>query len=136
MNIVLLLILLIFAYRYVRFLGKRSYYRKMVMALEEIYRKQAWEKNALELASAYMMVQRYKDAYNLFAAVLDKYPTPNAETIRQNMKFCEKPLPWSQGLRNHNMGYWHDRMILLFGSRRCVMLSQDAYTATDNYGKY
>ena len=95
------------------------------------------EQSALELASAYMQVQRYADAYNAFASVLMKYKyTPNTQDIKANMEFCKKPLPWSQKLRNHDMGYWHNFMLYRFGGRRKVMLSQDVYIATDNFIQY
>ena len=52
------------------------------------------------------------------------------------MEFCKKPLPWSQKLRNHDMGYWHNFMLYRFGGRRKVVLSQDVYIATDIFIQY
>lgn len=86
------------------------------------------EQSSLELASAYMQVQRYADAYNAFVSVLTTYNySTNTQDIKVNMGFCKKPLPWSKKLKNHDMGYWHNFMLYRFGRRRKVMLSQDIY---------
>jgi hypothetical protein len=109
----------------------------MVIVAEHSDEKFKTEQSALELASAYMEVQRYADAYSVFASVLAKYRnTPNSADIMGNMEFCKKPLPWSGELRNHKMGYWHNFMLYRFGGSRRVMLSQDIYIATDNFIQY
>lgn len=109
----------------------------MVIVAEHRHERLQTEQSALELASAYMQVQRYADAYNAFASFLMKYKyTPNTQDIKANMEFCKKPLPWSKKLRNHDMGYWHNFMLYRFGGRRKVMLSQDVYIATDNFIQY
>ena len=106
----------------------------MVIVAEHRFSQFQTEQSALELASAYMQVQRYADAYNVFGSVLMKYLyTPNASDIKTNMDFCQKPLPWPQKLRNHNMSYWHNFMLTRLGRRRKVMLSHDLYIATDNF---
>lgn len=104
----------------------------MVVVIEHIYVNNKTEQSALELASAYMQVQRYEDAYNMFASILRKNPNSyNASDISLNMEFCKKPLPWSSGLHNHNMGYWHNFMLVRFGGRRKIMISDNSYIATD-----
>ena len=134
MKLFLFVLFLFWLYHYWRFTGKRKYYKKMVIVAEHRFSQFQTEQSALELASAYMQVQRYADAYNVFGSVLMKYLyTPNASDIKINMDFCQKPLPWSQKLRNHNMSYWHNFMLTRFGRRRKVMLSHDLYIATDHF---
>ena len=137
MKLFLFVLFLFWLYHYWRFTGKRKYYKKMVIVAEHRHERLQTEQSALELASAYMQVQRYADAYNAFASVLMKYKyTPNLQDIKANMEFCKKPLPWSKKLRNHDMGYWHNFMLYRFGGRRKMMLSQDVYIATDNFIQY
>lgn len=137
MKLFLFFLFLFWLYHYWRFTGKRKFYKKVVIVAEHRYEKLQSEQRALELASAYMQVQRYADAYNMFASALSKYTnSPNSPDIRANMEFCKKPLPWSKTLKNHEMGYWHNFMLYRFGGRRKVMLSQDVYIATDNFIEY
>ena len=137
MRLLLFLLFLFWLYNYWRFTGKRKYFKKMVIVAEHRDDQLKTEQSALELASAYMEVQRYADAYSVFASVLARYRnTPNSSDIMCNMDFCKKPLPWSGKLKNHKMGYWHNFMLIRFGGRRRVMLSQDIYIATDNFIQY
>lgn len=137
MKLFLFLLFLFWLYHYWRFTGKRKYFKKLVVVAEHRYNQFRSEQSALELASAYMQVQRYEDAYNVFASVLSTFHySPNIPDIRTNMEFCKKPLPWSTKLRNHNMGYWHNFMLVRFGGRRKIMISQDTYIETDNYIHY
>ena len=99
MKLFLFVLFLFWLYHYWRFTGKRKYYKKMVIVAEHRHERLQTEQSALELASAYMQVQRYADAYNAFASVLMKYKyTPNTQDIKANMEFCKKPLPWSKKL--------------------------------------
>lgn len=134
MKLILFLLFLFWLYHYWRFTGKRKYLKKLVVVAEQRFNQFQTEKSALELACAYMQVQRYKDAYNVFGSVLMKYLySPNISDVKANMDFCERPLPWSKKLRNHKMGYWHNFMLTRFGRRRKIMISNDLYIATDNF---
>ena len=137
MKLLMFLLFLFWLYHYWRFTGKWKYYKKMVIVAEHRHERLQTEQSALELASAYMQVQRYADAYNAFVSVLTKYSnSPNTQDVKANMEFCKKPLPWSKKIKNHDMGYWHNFMLYRFGGRRKVMLSQDVYIATDNFIQY
>ena len=70
MKLLIFLLFLFWLYHYWRFTGKRKYYKKMVIVAEHRHDRLQSEQSALELASAYMQVQRYADAYNTFASVL------------------------------------------------------------------
>ena len=88
MRLLLFLLFLFWLYNYWRFTGKRKYFKKMVIVAEHRDEKFKTEQSALELASAYMEVQRYADAYSIFASVLNKYRnTPNSSDIMGNMEF-------------------------------------------------
>lgn len=132
MKIILFAIVLIWLFNYWRFSGKRRYFRKMVMVMEKRCMKLRTPQSGLDLACAYMNAQRYKDAYNLFSDILSKNPRQE-DNIKMNMEFCVKPLPWSKGLRNHNMSYWHNFMLVRFGARRINLMSEEAILAMDNY---
>ena len=73
MKLFLFVLFLFWLYHYWRFTGKRKYYKKMVIVAEHRHERLQTEQSALELASAYMQVQRYASAYNAFASVLMKY---------------------------------------------------------------
>jgi hypothetical protein len=137
MKLFLFVLFLFWLYNYWRFKGKRKYYKKMVIVAEHRHERLQTEQSALELASAYMQVQRYADAYNAFASVLTKYKyTPNTQDIKANMAFCQKPLPWSRKLKNHDMSYWHNFMLVRFGGRRKIMIPHETYIETDNYIRF
>lgn len=137
MKLILFLLFLFWLYNYWRFTGKRRYYKAIVIVSENIYSIDKSEKSILNLASAYMQAQRYVDAYNMFNFALSEFPySINKNAILVNMDFCKKPLPWSSSLRNHNMGYWHNFMLIRFGRRRSLMLSEEAIIATDNYTQF
>lgn len=62
----------------------------MVIVAEHRHERLQTEQSALELASAYMQVQRYADAYNAFASVLTKYKyTPNTQDIKRIWSFAK-----------------------------------------------
>lgn len=132
MKIILFAIVLLWLYSYWRFTGKRKYSRKMVMVMENRFMKLRTPQSVLDLACVYMNAQRYKDAYNLFADILNEIPG-QSDNIKMNMEFCTKPLPWSRGLKNHNMSYWHNFMLVRFGARRINLMSEEAIFAMDNY---
>lgn len=137
MKLILFLLFLFWLYNYWRFSGKRKYYKALVTVMERKFMLHHDEQTSLGLASAYMQAQRYADAYHLYADVLSQNPySVNANEIKTNMDFCMKPLPWSKKLRNHNMGYWHNFMLVRFGRRRKIMIPQEAYIETDNYLQY
>lgn len=134
MKLFLFVLFLFWLYHYWHFTGKRKYIKKLVVVAEHLYDRQPCEQNALELASAYMQAQRYADAYSTFQDVLKKMPgTINKTDIVMNMEFCKKPLPWSSSLKNHNMGYLHNFMLVYLGGRRKVMISQETIFKTDDY---
>ena len=133
MEIFLVLVFLLWLYSYWRFTGKRKYFRAIVVVTEGLHANNPTEKSYLELACAYMQAQRYADAYKTFADILNKYPnTMNKSDILRNMDFCKKPLPWSSSLENHNMGYWHNFMLVRFGRSRKIMISQETCLKADN----
>ena len=132
MKFILLAILVIWLIGYFRFTGKRRYFKKLEIVAEQRHAKLHTRQSAIDLACAYMNTQRYVDAYDLYSKALDDNPLQSAD-IQGNMDFCKKPLPWSSGLKNHRMNYWHDFMLVRLGARRKNMMSEDAILALDNY---
>ena len=134
MKLVLFLLFVFWFYNYWRFMGKRKAHKQLVIVAEHRYSSLKSVITSLDLACAYMQAQRYADAYAMFSKTLSDYPnTYNADDIRTNMEFCKKPLPWSGGLKNHNMGYWHNFMLVRFGGRRRIMISPELIMAADNF---
>lgn len=123
MKLFLFIVFVYWLYNYWRFSQKRSYYRKVVYVAECRYRNFQDEQSRLDLATAYMQVQRYADAYDVYSTVVSPRPY-SYEDLRKNMEFCKKPLPWTSGLSNHNMGYWHNFLLVRFGGQRRMMFSQ------------
>lgn len=82
----------------------------------------------LGLASAYMQVQKYRDAYAIYeqlcAKGLGRAPSYR-EAIRVNMEFCKHPVPGSNGPKNYNKSWWHNFVLLRMGSRRQLHFSED-----------
>lgn len=134
MKLFLFILFLFWLYNYWRFTWLRKSYKAMVVVTEHLYDRLPCEQSELELASAYMQAQRYADAYSIFQDVLRKVPSSiNKNDIVMNMEFCKKPLPWSSSMKNHTMGYWHNFMLVRFGARRKVMISQETYLKADTY---
>ena len=84
--------------------------------------------NAIEYGSALMQSQQYKSALDVFEGV--KRRVSNATTfypfLDANIEFCKKPLPWSNGAKDHKGGsWWHNFMLVRFGGRRQVAISED-----------
>lgn len=132
MEIFFVVLFLVWVYSYWRFTGKRRAYRTMVLVTEARYRKLQTGRCAIDLACAYMNAQRYADAYSMFENVALGFPSVPRD-IKLNMDFCKKPLPWSKGLKNHKMGYWHNFALARLGGRRSNLISQEAVLAFDNY---
>lgn len=132
MKYILIAILVIWLWGYFRFIGKRRSYKKMEMVMEHRHARLHTRQSAIDLACAYMNTQRYADAYGLYSKALDESSLQSTD-IKGNMEFCKKPLPWSSGLKNHRMNYWHDFMLVRLGARRKNMMSEDAILAMDNY---
>ena len=59
MKLFLFVLFLLWLYHYRRYTGKRKYYKKMVIVAEHRHELLQTEQSALDLASAYMQVQRY-----------------------------------------------------------------------------
>ena len=83
---------------------------------------------AIEYGSALMQSQQYKSALDVFEGV--RKSVYNATTfypfLDSNIEFCKKPLPWSNGAKNHKGGsWWYNFLLVRFGGRRQVAISQD-----------
>lgn len=134
MKLVFFLFFVFWVYKYWCFTRKRSYYKKVLTVAIFRHKRAISEQSTLDLACAFMMTQRYADAYGVFKSVIETFPdSVNSDAIIKNLEFCKKPLPWSKELRNYNMGYWHDFMLVRFGGYRINLLSQETLTATDIY---
>ena len=85
----------------------------------------------LSLASAYTIAELYAKAHNLYKRIQE---SPNlaiqlsddtSRKVEMNIKFCEKPLPWSSGTPkdHHTFRYLHYFFLRRIGGRRYVFLT-------------
>lgn len=83
---------------------------------------------AIEYGCALMQAQQYKTALRVFEGI--KKQVVNASKfypfLDANIEFCKKPLPWSSGEKDlKNGSWWHNFLLVRFGGRRQVAISQD-----------
>ncbi len=95
--------------------------------LEHKYRETSSSMTEIEYASGLMLCQKYQSALELFEDLKRKGLDWQFSFIDENIKFCMKPLPWSSGPKNHNGSWLHNFLIVRFGGRRMVSISQDTY---------
>ena len=81
----------------------------------------------LQLGSAYMEAQLYKSAKNCFetvdlnnisSTVKFRLPMVNEENIKMDIDFCNKPLPWSHGAKDHKKSWSHNFLLYRLGRSR------------------
>lgn len=83
---------------------------------------------AIEYGSALMQSQQYKSALDVFEGVRRSVYNASAfyPFLDSNIEFCKKPLPWGKGAKDHKGGsWWHNFLLVRFGGRRQVAISQD-----------
>jgi len=76
----------------------------------------------LSSACAMMVCQRYADAYKVYEEYLSRYSSNADKTVleyvKENMKACTKPHPFTSGPKNYNDSYIHFKLMDYFGTRR------------------
>ena len=129
MKLILVIIAVMWAYSMYKFRRKMKYFSSITKFYEM---KHAMNPNdviiTLGLASAYMQIQRYRDAYAIYeqlcAKGLGRAPG-YGEAIRANMEFCKCPIPGSKGPKNYNKSWWHNFVLVRLGSRHQFHFSED-----------
>ena len=74
-----------------------------------------------------MEAQLYKSAKNCFetvdlnnisSTVKFRLPMVNEENIKMDIDFCNKPLPWSHGAKDHKKSWSHNFLLYRLGRSR------------------
>lgn len=127
MKLLLFILFCIWIYSYFRFKSKIYYKYQIVTYLETKYTSTKDDFTLLQLGSAYMEVQLYKSAKNCYekvdlnnisSTIKFRLPMVNEENIKMNIDFCDMPLPWSHGAKDHNKSWLHNFLLYRFGRTR------------------
>lgn len=124
MKLVIVIIIILWIVSYVKFRRNYKIHKLLVVFTRELYNQSPSPYTAIEHASALMLAQQYKSALEIF----EHYQGPNATIafpfLNDNIAFCKKPLPWTQGARDHiNGSWWHNFLLVRLGGRRQVAIS-------------
>ena len=134
--IIIIVLVVIWIYSYIRFRQRNSYFTNMVKYLEhELENSNDIEKGwvMVRLACAYQEIQHYKTAYGLYEKALRmQLININPEDVRGNMKFCMNPVPGVKGLKNFNHSFTHNFILVRLGGRRMNFLCEDDFLQLNN----
>lgn len=128
-KLILIIIFLLWGYSYIRFRRKMKYYTVMYNFLKEEVEDVPRPMNKLRLSGACLMLQRYKEAYEIYEQLLPIYP--DREKLETNMAFCSNPLPWVNKIKNYNKSWLHDFFLVRFGKKRYSFLTQEDDVITE-----
>ncbi len=129
MKYILIIFIVMWLWSYMKFRKNYKIDRMMCEFTQHRYNEDSRNPmNAIEYGSTLMQSQLYKSALDVFEGV--KRRVSNANTfypfLDANIEFCKKPLPWSNGAKDHKGGsWWHNFLLVRFGGRRQVAISQD-----------
>lgn len=121
MKLAILVIFFFWLYHYIGFRRKYGFFSRMLIFLQmKLSRDPGNIRTMRSIATTLIYVQQYKEAYALLQELLDTVSNDSEaeKIIRTNMDFCMHPLPWVHGLKDHNHSYWHNFLLVRFGSRR------------------
>ena len=141
-KILLIALGIILVFSYFKFRMRHSMDLKMVQFLERKSKEQQNDIHILlSLASAYTIAELYAKAHALYKRVQEspnlaiQLSNETSGKIEANSKFCEKPLPWSNGIPkdHHTFRYLHYFFLRRFGGRRYVFLRDVDVLAFNTY---
>lgn len=129
MRYVITILVVMWLFSYVKFRKRYKIDKMMCKFTRHRYNEDSSNPMAaIEYGSALMQAQLYKSALEVFESV--KRRVAMASTLYpfldSNIEFCKKPLLWSNGAKDHKNGsWWHNFLLVRFGGRRQVAISQD-----------
>ena len=138
---VLTVIGVLLLYSFVRFRIRHSVDLTFVKFMEHKCQVSPSESRPLlGLASAYTNAELYAKACSLYSEIkkdplLMAQLAPDAlKNIETNIKFCEKPLPWSKGAKDHHsFRYLHHFFLKRIGGRRYSFISEEDVLGFNSY---
>lgn len=132
-KIILVILGIVFLYSYIKF--KRQYKLTLLFAayMESKCRTLNDDIDALlSLCSAYTDAQLYKKAYDKYKDILqtpslkEQLSGEKLERVRENVRFCDAPLFWSSGARDHVVfRYLHYFFLRRIGRRRYNFIREE-----------
>lgn len=127
MKYIIIILVVLWVWSFMKFRRKYKMDKMLCTMLEHKYKQMPSPYTECEYASALMLCQQYQSALNLFEDLKRKGLNRQFSFLDENVKFCMKPLPWSSGAKNHNGSWLHNFLLVRFGGRRMVSISQDTY---------
>lgn len=132
-KIILVIIGVAFVYSYIKF--KRHYRLTLMFVafMENKCRLNEGDIDALlSLCRVYTDAQLYKKAYDKYMSILHdpslktRLSEEKIEKVNENLRFCDAPLFWSSGPRDHFMfRYLHHFFLRRIGRRRFVFIREE-----------
>lgn len=132
-KIVLVILGIVFIYSYIKF--KRHYRLTLLFAAFMEKKCRIFDDDIdalLSLCSVYTDAQLYKKAYDKYNLILQ---TPSLkgqlsgekiDRVRENLRFCDAPLFWSSGAKDHFMlRYLHYFFLRRIGRRRYNFIREE-----------
>ena len=118
---------------FVRFRIRHSVDLKFVEFMEQKCQQSPNEwRPLLGLASAYANAELYAKARSLYMdikndpSLMAQLAPGTLESIETNIKFCEKPLPWSKGAKDHHsFRYLHHFFLKRIGGQRYSFITEE-----------
>lgn len=141
MKIVLIILGVIILISYIRFRFNHSMDLKMIEFLELKCKMNPNDvKPMLSLASAYSNAELYAKARSLYLAIksssslMSMLNQDKTEKLDLNIRFCEKPLPWSKGAKDHRaFKYIHYFFLKRIGNRRYEFITEEDALEFNSY---
>ena len=132
-KIIILILLGLWIWSYVKFKRKMKYYTVMTTYLQKVVDNDPSPENALRLSGALIEIQHYKDAYSILERLLLLCPYhPNTEQMKINLEFCKNPVPGTHQPKNFNHSWCHNFLLVRLGKRRYNFLSEEDYLRTNS----
>ena len=141
MKVVIIIIGILLLISFIRFLFNHSMDQKMVKFLELKCKMNPNDvKPMLSLASAYSNAELYAKAYSLYltikssASLMSMLSQDKKEKLDLNIRFCEKPLPWSRGVKDHHaFKFIHYFFLKRLGNRRYEFITEEDALEFNSY---
>ena len=143
-KILLIIIGVMLVYSFIRFRIRLSVELKMVEFLagkSMAAPNDVW--TMLSLASAYTNAELYAQACSVYSRIksdpmlYNSLPQGTVESIETNIKFCNKPLPWSNGAKDHHsFRFLHYFFLKRIGGRRYNFIREEDALAFNSYMNY
>lgn len=110
---------------YVKFRRRYRVEEQMCAFTREKHENERTPMSAVEYGCALMQCQQYRAAVRVLESVLASGAGRQFPFLTDNIEFCRKPLPWSNGAFDYVGGsWWHWFLLKRFGGRRQVAISE------------